>query len=335
MLPWIERPTIDVDLALPVERRYAGVPAEAVAAARRLLAEVLKPVPGGARLLADLVRLRTWNRFQKEAVALARLVRADWRDVVLANISYDLTLAALGCSTVALPTPNGPVVARNLDWWPEDLLARSSYLVRCRHGTAFRFASAGWPGAVGLVTGLSARGFAVVLNAVSSAEGVSKTGYPVLLHLRRVVEDAADFDAALTMLTDQHLAAPALFTLVGSANEQRVVIERTPTRWAHRRAGPDEPLVVTNHYRLLHQPDVPAPADLFQTTCPRYDAVCEFFCRHRADRDVNDTALLYHLSDPRVIQTITAQHVVLRPRSGQVRLFVPRRFFIEETQGPG
>jgi hypothetical protein len=61
------------------------------------------------------------------------------------------------------------------------------------------------------------------------------------------------------------------------------------------------------------------------TTCARYDALQEFFDGHRPERDVDDAELLYRLSDPRVIQGITAQHIILRPRERSVRLFAPRR----------
>jgi hypothetical protein len=329
MVPWVERPTLDIDLAEPPSRRFAAIPTEAFALGRRLLDAVLREVPRGVRLAADWVRLRTGGRFQAEAVSLARQVNAGWRDVMLANISYDLVLASLGCSTVALPTPGGPVVARNMDWWPEDLLARASYLVRCRRAGALQFANAGWPGAIGVVTGLSARGFAVVLNAVLSPEGVRKTGYPVLLHLRRVLEDARDFDDALQMLCRQTLAAPALVTLAGTRNEQRVVVERTPTRHALRWPRGGEPLVATNDYRLLDRPQTHAGPEIYQTTCSRHDALCRFFAGHRPDHEVEDAALLYILADPTVIQGITAQHIILRPRTREVRLFVPRRLLGE------
>jgi hypothetical protein len=325
MLPWVERPLLDIDLTRPSAQRYADVPADALAAGQRLLGAVLREVPAAARYLAYGVRLRTGGRFQEEAAALGRLNGVDWRDVILANISYDLVLAYFGCSTVALPTPSGPVVARNMDWWPEDILAQCSYLIRCFRGGAFQFANAGWPGAIGVVTGLSARGFAVVLNAVLSPEGICKTGYPVLLHLRRVLEDATSFEAALTLLAEQRLAAPALITLVGSRNEQRVVIERTPTRHALRWAKADEPLVTTNDYRLLAAPTTGKGAEIYETTCSRYEALGRFFADHRPDCEVADAALLYILSDREVIQGITAQHILLRPRLGTVRLFVPRR----------
>ena len=324
MVPWVERPSIAVDLDRPARERYAAVPPEAFAAGKRLLASVMEQVSPLALLLADWVRLRTAGRFQSEAASIARQVGVSWRQVMLANVSYDLALATLGCSTVVLPTPRGPVLARNMDWWPEKILAQTSYLLRINRGSRFAFASAGWPGAIGVVSGLSARGFAVVLNAVLGPEGVRKTGYPVLLHLRRVVEEARDFDDALHLLSEQTLAAPALFTLVGKDNRQRVVIERTPTRHAHRWPDGDEPLITTNDYRLLLPTESHAEAEIYRTTCHRYDALCRFFARHRPEREVEDAALLYILSDPSVRQSITAQHVILRPRTGEVRLLVPR-----------
>jgi hypothetical protein len=322
----VERPTIEIDLAEPPGRRYAGIPAEAFDLGRELLQAMKREIPPMARLLAHWVRLRTWGRFHSEAVSLAREGGHDWRDVMLANVAYDLILATFGCSTVALPTPAGPVVARNMDFWPQDMLARASYLIRVLRGGRFSFASAGWPGAIGVVTGLSTRGFAVVLNAVIGPEKFRRTGYPVLFHLRRVLEDARDFDDALQMLSHQTLAAAALFTLVGSRNEQRVVIERTPTRYAPRWPKGDEPLVATNDYRLLFRPEVHAGSEIYETTCTRYDALCRFFAGHRSGQKVDDAALLYILSDATVIQEITAQHIIMRPAEGTIRLFVPRRF---------
>jgi hypothetical protein len=324
MVPWVERPTLEIDLVKPVSWRFNDIPPEAFVLGRRLLNAVLREIPTIARMAADWARLRTANRFHAEAVSLAQQVDADWRDVMLANLSYDLVLAAFGCSTVVLPTASGPVVARNMDWWPEDILAQASYLIRCSRNGVFQYANAGWPGAIGVVTGLSARGFAIVLNAVISPEGIRKTGYPVLLHLRRVLEDAQHFDEALAMLSEQTLTASALLTLVGTRNEQRVVIERTPTRHAHRWPEGDEPLVATNDYRVLFRPQTYEGPVIYQTTCARYDALCRFFAGHRPDQEVEDTALLYILSDSTVIQGITAQHIILRPRQGVTRLWVPR-----------
>jgi hypothetical protein len=331
--PWAERPALDFDLSRPVSQLAATLPPDALAAGERLLRAILPTIPRAARLAADWARLRTAWRFQREAVGMARLSNASWRDIVLANICYDLLLATLGCSTVVLPTPSGPVLARNMDWWPEDALARASYLIRCSRAGTFQFAHAGFPGCIGTVTGLSARGFAVVLNAVICTEGRRWLGYPVLLHLRRVLEDARDFEDALRMLSRQRLAAPALFTLAGSRNEQRVVIERTPRRHALRWPRGGEPLLATNDYRLLTDAQGHAPGDvLLRTACPRYQRLGQLVAKHRPEQDVTDAELLYALSDPGVIQEITAQHVIMRPRTGEVRLFVPRQLLANGTE---
>lgn len=324
MSPWVERPTITLDLARVRRGEPPDLPPRAVADARDLFAEVMATVPKKARVLAYWVALRTRNRFGREFKAAARVLGADPRDVTLANLSYDLVVGALGCSTVVLPTADGPVIARNMDWWPEGPLARASYLIRCTDGLDWRFTSASFPGATGVVSGLSARGFAVILNAVSSPDPLCKTGYPVLLHLRRVVEDAADFADALAMLSKQRLITSALFTLVGSTNDQRVVVERAPKRFALRWAEADKPLLTTNDYRLLDRPGGGDAWDLERTSCSRYDRLCHLASRKPTGEAVTDEELLYWLTDDQVRQEITAQHVLVRPARGEIKLFVPR-----------
>ena len=114
MIPWIARPTLDIDL--DKSAADIAIPQEAMTAARRLLASVKEQIPPRAHVLAQLARIRTYYRFHREIVAMARLAGIDWRLLMLANLSYDLVLASLGCSTIALPTAQGPVLARNMDW---------------------------------------------------------------------------------------------------------------------------------------------------------------------------------------------------------------------------
>ncbi|MCA9085371.1 MAG: hypothetical protein KDA81_15015 [Planctomycetaceae bacterium] len=324
-VPWRRSPEVSVDLNIPVARRFHHLPDEIVALGSRLLEAVMKDIPQKARSFASLIRIRTANRFHAEFAALSQRVGADWQSLALANVSYDLVISIFGCSTVALPTPSGPIIARNMDWWPEDVLAQCSCLVRYFRGGRLAFANAGWPGAVGVVTGLSAAGFAVVLNAVSCSEGICRTGYPVLLHLRRVLEDATDFDDAFRMLTRRKLFAPALITLVGRTNEQRVVIERSPTRCALRWANDNEALITTNDYRVLERPSTNDTAEIYRTTCSRFDYLTQFFREHDSSRAVAQEKLLYALTDSAVIQSITAQHIVMHPASDTIELFVPER----------
>jgi len=325
MLPWIEAPTLTLDWSRPVGQRYANLPPDVLEKGRLLLDELKALAPFGVRLLGDVARLRTRGRFQSEARALAATLHENWRTVLVANLTYDLAMIQYGCSTVALATPSGPVLARNMDWWPEQPLARTSYLIRAERDGELIFASAGWPGAIGVVSGLSARGFGITLNAVQAPGGIDKLGYPVLLHLRRVLEDAVGFDDAVRRLTDQRLAAGCLLTVVGRENDQRVVIERTPRKHLIRRPDGDGPLMVTNHYRGLYEKLTGETMDPSAALCTRYDALLGFFQDANATRNPTDAELLYTLTDKRVIQDITAQHVIIRPRDNSIRLLVPRR----------
>jgi hypothetical protein len=208
-------------------------------------------------------------------------------------------------------------------------------------------ANAGWPGAVGVVTGMAAerqranqqygsRGIAVALNAVSGPEGVRWSGYPVLLFIRRVLEDARDFAEAVDMFRTQTLTSSCLLTVVGTENNERVVIERSPTKSAIRSADGTGPLIATNDYRKLFTPAASDENELYRTTCERYDNLQRLFATgaqpaerpsntDHGERDLDDEEILYRLSDPGVIQEITAQHVVMRPREGTIRMYVPRR----------
>lgn len=325
MSAWVERPTIELDGSQPWDRRFESVPTAAIENARELLSEIRKQLPSQLGWLANAVRLRTAGRFHAEMKALAAMADTTWQEIAVANVTYDLTLA-IGCTTVALPTREGPVLARNMDWWPEDLLARSSYLLSSFVDGGLRMANAGWPGAVGVVTGLSGNGFAVALNAVDSEDGREFTGYPVLLHIRRVLEDAGGFDEAVETLQRTKLTTSALFTVVGRENDQRVVIERSARKSSLRWAEPGRPLAATNHYRQLFCDETTHETnELFGTSCGRYESVLRAFDDLDPNESISDERLLYVLTEPSVILGITAQHIVMRPRLNSIRLFVPRK----------
>ncbi len=315
-----------VEIALDRQDGFAHIPEDAVIEVKRLLADVQANLPSTALRLAGPLHLRTMGIFRREALQIANVVGADPSLVFIANLIYDFIVSQMGCSTIALATPDGPILARNMDFFPQELLARSSRVVKYTRRGVVQFTQAGWPGAIGTVSGLSERGFAVVLNAVASKEGMNRLGYPVLLHLRRVVEQAQDFDQALRWLSEARLMMSALFTLVGSDNQQRVVIERTPTQHQLRWPVLDEPLVTTNDYRLLGKCQAARTGDqLASTSCSRFEALSGFFENHNSQQTIEDAQLLYALTDPSVIQNITAQHMIFRPRQRTVRLFVPTR----------
>jgi hypothetical protein len=309
--------TVDVDLS-PTGAVYRNLNATKKVAGRELLDAVCSQIMPTLKPLAQGVHVLTGGRHEAEAASLAKVHGVAADDLVLANISYDLAVASLGCSTALLASPEGPVLARNMDWMPEALLAKASVLLRTHRDGEWRYTNAGFPGSMGVVSGLSARGFAVVLNAVSSPEGVNTSGYPVLFFLRKVVEDARDFNEAYDWITTQPLTTSALISLAGSANDQRVIVERSPKKAAPRWAKGNEPLFATNHYRKLY-PTEGTEAEW----CSRYNRLCALASSIEPGVDLSDELLLRGLTDAGVIQGITAQHIVARPGHRRITMYVP------------
>ena len=329
--PWTPSPRIAIDLDTGPGDRECPIPTSLIESSRLLLDATIADV-GRIDGLAEMVDERTEGRFRKESEALGKLLGRDWQSVVVANVSYDLVLSSFACSTAAIATPSGPALFRNMDWWPEHLLARASCVVEYRREGRTVFEAAGWAAASGVVTGMSGRGFAVALNAVGGLEGTDIEGYPVLLHLRRVLEDAESYAHAVELLTDEHLASPALFIVVGGTPEERIVIERSPTRSATRSARGTQSLVATNEYRALGKSPTSDGGTLAQTSCGRFDALASL-TDSAPRREHEEGDMLRALTHPEVMMGITAQHVIARPNAGDLKLFVPTRLVAGDVPG--
>jgi hypothetical protein len=287
-------------------------------ASKRLLddaAGVLRQNPAAVALAGEVLGRQPEHRARIEPAAQA--LGADPLDLMLATLSYDLMMGLYGCSTVVLATARGPVAARNMDWSPTGLIARASCVAPTAHGL-----SAGFVGAPGVVTGLSHRGFCVILNAVG-CDRLEPAGCPVLLFLRRLIDEARDFDEAVRLATATPLLSSALLTLAGTRNDQRVVVERSPRRAAVRRPEGERPLVTTNHYVALADDG---------DCCERF----RFLARRAAELiSPDDETLLELLQQPPLFNAVTAQHVVMHPASGRMRMWVPTSFLEGEGGAAG
>jgi hypothetical protein len=242
------------------------------------------------------------------AEGAAKVLGVEPCDLLAANLCYDVLmgLSLMGCSTIAQPSDTGPVLTRNMDWFPAEKIAKASCLVHEDYGI-----NAGFLGMIGSVTGLSQRGFCVCLNAVFGKTDAE--GYPMLLFLRRILDTARDYREALAMAAGEHLMSGGIITLIGVRNEERAIVERTPTNCKLRSARADEPLLATNHYRALGKPEV----------CDRY----EFMAKKAGNQPALDI-----LTNRRVLQEITAQHVVMCPATQTAEMYVPSQLLSDEIE---
>ena len=246
-----------------------GTPAQMGSAVGAL---ALKP---GARLLnypRDLLKLRRvdllWNTFvgsgrtmfkhfpeayKEEAEAIIEAAHAD-RDLVIAgNTFFDLK-KVFACSAVAVgkdrSATGGPLLARNLDYPSLGYVQHYSLVTVYRPTGKKAFASVGFPGVVGVLSGMNEDGLALgVLEVFETKEGESTfdvKGIPYALCLRRVLEEAATIDEAVAVL--DKLRRTTTINVAIADRTGVAVLEVSPKRVV-KRLPEANVCVTTNHFR--------------------------------------------------------------------------------------
>lgn len=160
------------------------------------------------------------------------------------------TCMELGCTAAALPSEQGPLLQRVLDW-PFPHLGELCVVAQFRGRLGDYFAVT-WPGFSGVLQGMAPGRFAAAINqapmrksgggfAADWLTGRIRVGKTLALPpshlLRQALETARNYQVAKTMLTNTPLAVPAIFTLTGAHPGEGCVIERTEEGCAVREMG--------------------------------------------------------------------------------------------------
>ena len=132
------------------------------------------------------------DSYRPELVALARGAHVGEDALATANLVVDP-----GCSALAdIGDGEHPtLIARNLDYAPVTLLGPGTLLEIVRRDGCHPFASVGWPGLCGVVSGINDAGLCafVLLNL---SHGEHRDGEPICFRLRRMLEVAGSLDEA-------------------------------------------------------------------------------------------------------------------------------------------
>lgn len=231
-------PVVDIRDGGPV--RYARDAGKRALALRN---DCLGRMPALAPLMPLLDRMaRCWFLRSEapyvaeiEAIAAALSFSGLW----FLNGSYQW-----GCTALAREEGGAPWLARTLDW-PFDGLGRNAEVAHMR-GVAGNFFNVTWPGYVGVLTAMAPGRFAAAINQaplyrrskwrtlrfVDIAANAIHTWrnvrhIPPDQLLRQVFETCGSFVEAREQLQTVPVARPVIFTLVGCADGERCVIERT------------------------------------------------------------------------------------------------------------
>ena len=315
-------PRITVDLSAPPAERWNELSAFKDQA-QRMTASYLQDL-GGSEEWRPLVRAYSEAfiapSLMAEVESIAALIERPTDEVLIANLYYDAFRALMGCTAVALEHDDGPLHARNLDWWTErNELSKFTLITDFVGAPAGPFSTVGWPGFVGAFSGVAKGRFAITLNAVIS-EDPPQLAPSSALKLREVFETAPTFEAAVATLESVTIASDCLLLVTGTRPDQRVVIERTSTRSALR-TQVGGPLVVTNDYRMLEDTgwDGRDVGELHASTCTRFDRALYLASRE----EPSPKMCLAMLKDPKVKMMITVQQMVMQASTGLLEVVLP------------
>lgn len=206
-------------------------------------------------------------RHAAEVEAIARASGEDRDTIILANTMFEIKKIA-ACS-VLIVEPNRSATGqllcgRNLDFPTLGYLQDYSLVQVYRPTGKHAFATVGFPGLAGCLSGMNDKGLSVaVLEVYSSHDGAPKydpKGRPNFFTFRQVLEECATVDEAVKLIRETRRAT--LANLMVCDRNGGVIIEMT-TKSVVVRKSDDGVCPCTNHFR--------SPELATSLICDRYD----------------------------------------------------------------
>lgn len=171
------------------------------------------------------------------------------------HAAHDISHAVMdhplvGCTSFAAwgaHTADGHLLlGRNFDFDAGRSFDTNKIVMQVKPDRGLRFLSVSWPGMIGVVSGMNEARIAVTINAANSVD-VRQVGTPVSLVIRDVLQNASTLDAAIAIIRESTVFVSDLYLVADGKSGEAVVVEKTPTRCAVRRAE-GERIICSNHF---------------------------------------------------------------------------------------
>jgi hypothetical protein len=234
-------------LALKPGRRMADYPADL------LRAFWLRPLRWPILQVGRWMARRFPADYRREMESMYHTAGVDYDRAVLSNTFYDIKKVVFCSALLVTPdrsTEGGPLLGRNLDYPPLGYANEYSLVTVYRPSLArHAFASIGFPGMVGCLSGMNDAGLTVaVMEAYQVRRGnkwLRLSGMPFALCFRRLLEECSSIKEACALLNG--MKRLGLNSLVVADRSGVAVFEITPDRVVVRPAR-NGVCVCTNHF---------------------------------------------------------------------------------------
>ena len=292
------------------------------------LVKVLAPYP--QQLMVISGRSQQWGRCVETARALMSHATRAHRDelqsfaaksgvsldlLTVANTIMDLHRGGFACSSLMVEPgksqTGGMLFGRNLDFYSLGVLDRYGLITVYRPRGKHAFATIGFPGVAGCISGMNDAGLAMAVHEVNaSADGapmLNPNGMPYALAFRRILEECETIEGAEKLLRKTERST--IVSLALCDRRHTGVLEITPKNVVLRRGG-DGICVNTNHFR--------SDSLGLWKACPRYALLSK-------------AAAIEKLGVADVFQKL--DEVNMGPRTVQSMVFEPERLVVHVAMG--
>lgn len=158
----------------------------------------------------------------------------------------------VGCSSFAVwgtqSADSSLLIGRNFDFYVGDAFAENKQVAFYAPEKGYKFASVGWPGMIGVLSGMNEAGLTVTINAAKSAVPTG-SATPISILTREILQYASTIEEAFA-IAQKRKTFVSESILIGSAKDGKAaIIEKSPEKTVLFTGKEPDRLICTNHYQ--------------------------------------------------------------------------------------